>query len=116
MDAIHAALRASVERVEFHDAAGEIGIAFGLDLEAEAGAADPFDTRAAVLGLGLYVAGLGIPAGPKDIIHATGDTAADINARIHKRIPAARSAGASRTTAARRSAGFIAQSRETKRA
>ena len=107
-------LGGAVERVEFHNAAGEIGIALGLDLEAEAGAADPLDARAAVLRLGLYVAGLGIAAGPEHVIDAARHAATDIDARIHDRNPAARSAGASRRTAARPSAqDFIAQSRAT---
>ena len=110
MHAVHAALRRAVERVEFHDAAGEIGVAPGLDVEAEAGAADPFDAGGAVFGVGLDMAGLRIATGPEDVMDGAGDAASDSDARVQKNAPAARGAAESREVGARPGARkFIAR-------
>jgi hypothetical protein len=75
-----------IERVKFHDLAGEVGSRL-VDLEGEAGPANPRHPAFLAGGQLLQLAGLGVAPLPEHIAHGSGDPAAGIDPGVHRLKP-----------------------------
>ena len=96
--------------VEFHDAAGEIGIVLGYDVKAEADAADPCDAALGIRRLAPQLTRFGVASFAEDVTRCAGDAFAHRAAGDHRAITRAIAAFKRPVTARNSSAAGMARS------